>query len=43
MKRGRADWFVEPYRAIEIGICDKIGMPKLNINVDVKIDFVVPQ
>lgn len=43
MKRGRADWFVEPYKAVEIGICDKIGMPKLNINVDVKIEFVVPQ
>jgi ATP-dependent protease ClpP protease subunit len=43
MKRGRADWFVEPYKAVEIGISDKIGMPKLNINVDVQIEFVPPQ
>jgi ATP-dependent Clp protease, protease subunit len=42
MKRGRADWFVEPYRAIEIGISDVIGMPKLHIDVSVSIDFVSP-
>ena len=43
MKRGRADWFVEPYKAVEIGISDKIGMPKLNINVEVQIEFIPPQ
>ena len=41
-KRGRADWFVEPNRAIEIGICDKIGVPTLDIKVDVDIKFVEP-
>ena len=43
MKRGRADWFVEPYRAIEIGISDVIGMPKLHIDVSVDIKFVEPE
>ena len=42
MKRGRADWFVEPYKAIEIGICDHIGLPKLHIDVKVDINFVPP-
>ena len=41
-KRGRADWFVEPYKAIEIGISDKIGVPTLDINVSVDIKFVEP-
>ena len=41
-KRGRADWFVEPSRAIEIGISDKIGVPTLDINVAVNIKFVEP-
>lgn len=41
-KRGRADWFVEPQRAIEIGICDKVGVPSLDINVSVDIKFVEP-
>ena len=43
MERGRADWFVEPEKAIDIGICDKIGVPSLDINVDVSIKFVEPQ
>tara|TARA_B100001250_G_scaffold406193_1_gene424840 strand:- start:1393 stop:2001 length:609 start_codon:yes stop_codon:yes gene_type:complete len=41
-KRGRADWFVPPGKAVEIGICDHIGLPKLHINVDVSIEFVSP-
>ena len=41
-KRGRADWFVEPSRAIEIGISDKIGVPTLDIDVAVNIKFVEP-
>lgn len=40
MERGRADWFVEPEKAIEIGICDKIGMPKVHISVKLDIQFV---
>ena len=42
-KRGRADWFVEPYKAIEIGLCDKVGVPTLDINVSVDIKFVEPE
>ena len=42
-KRGRADWFVEPQRAIEIGLSDKIGIPSLDINVSVDINFVEPE
>jgi len=39
MKRGRADWFVDPKEAVEMGLCDKIGLPKLHINVKVDINF----
>ena len=42
MERGRADWFVEPESAIDIGICDKIGIPSLDINVSVDIKFLEP-
>lgn len=41
-KRGRADWFVEPSKAIEIGLSDKIGVPTLDIDVSVTIKFVEP-
>lgn len=43
MKRGRADWFVDPNRAIEIGLADHVGLPKLHIDVKVDINFVPPQ
>ena len=43
LERGRADWFVEPEKAIDIGICDKIGIPTLDINVSVNINFVEPK
>ena len=39
-KRGRADWFVEPQKAIDIGLADHIGLPKLHIDVSVDINFV---
>lgn len=42
MERGRADWFVDPEKAIEMGICDKIGIPTLDIEVAVNIKFVEP-
>ncbi len=42
MERGRADWFVAPEKAVEIGICDKIGIPTLDIDVAVNIKFVEP-
>lgn len=38
-KKGRADWFIEPEEAIEIGLADLIGMPKLTINVKLDIDL----
>lgn len=41
-KRGRADWFVDPDKAISIGLCDKIGIPTLDIDVSVTIKFVEP-
>lgn len=42
-KRGRADWFIDPDRALEIGIADHVGLPKLHIDVKVDINFVPPQ
>ena len=42
MERGRADWFVAPEKAVEMGICDKIGIPTLDIDVAVNIKFVEP-
>jgi len=40
--RGQADWFVTPKKAKELGLADIIGMPKLTVNVDVKIDLEMP-
>ena len=42
-KMGRADWFIEANKAIQIGLADKIGLPKLHIDVKVDINFVVPE
>jgi ATP-dependent Clp protease protease subunit len=36
-KRGRADWFVTPEKAVEIGFSDIIGVPTLI--VDMKVDY----
>jgi len=40
--KGRSDWFIEAKEAIDLGIADKIGMPKLEINVklDIKLQEV---
>lgn len=38
-KKGRADWFIDSNEAIKLGLADHIGMPKLKIDVKVKIDF----
>jgi len=39
-KRGRADWFITSEKAIEMGLADKIGMPKLEVRVDVNISLI---
>lgn len=38
--RGRADWFVTPEEAIEIGLTDHIKMPKFHIISKCEINFV---
>jgi ATP-dependent Clp protease protease subunit len=38
-KKGRADWFIEADEAIDLGLADKIGMPKLQIKVSLDIDI----
>jgi len=38
-KKGRADWFIEPSEAIELGLADKIGMPQFEIEVKLKINI----
>ena len=35
--KGRADWFIESTEAIDLGLADKVGMPKLEINVKLDI------
>jgi ATP-dependent Clp protease protease subunit len=39
-KRGRSDWFLDPEKAIELGLADHVGMPKLQIKVKLDIDLV---
>jgi ATP-dependent Clp protease, protease subunit len=38
-EKGRADWFIESKEAIDLGIADKIGMPKLEISVKLDINL----
>jgi len=40
--RGRADWYVTPKKAVKMGIADQIGLPKLQIDVDVQINLAIP-
>jgi ATP-dependent protease ClpP protease subunit len=42
-RRGRADWFVTPKKAKKLGLADRIGMPKLHIDVKVDIVLAVPE
>jgi len=41
-EKGRADWFIESKEAIDLGLADKVGMPKLEINIklDIKLKEV---
>ncbi len=39
-RRGRADWFVTPKKALKLGLADKIGTPKLHVDVSVNIELV---
>lgn len=38
-KKGRADWFIEAEEAIDLGLADQIGLPKLEIKVKLDIDL----
>lgn len=38
-KKGRADWYIEAQEAIDLGLADKIGMPKLELKVSLDIDI----
>lgn len=38
-EKGRADWFIESKEAIDLGLADKIGMPKLEINIKLDINL----
>jgi ATP-dependent Clp protease protease subunit len=37
--KGRADWFINPQEALNIGMCDKLGNPNLKIDFRVDISF----
>ena len=39
-KRGRSDWFLDPQGAIELGLADRIGMPRLQMKVKLDIDLI---
>lgn len=41
MERGRADWFLEPEEAIELGFSDHVGVPSLEVNMGVTYKFGV--
>tara|TARA_R110001592_G_scaffold157170_2_gene388003 strand:+ start:1412 stop:2032 length:621 start_codon:yes stop_codon:yes gene_type:complete len=42
-RRGRADWYVTPNKAVKMGIADRVGMPKLQIDVTAEINLVIPE
>lgn len=42
-RRGRADWFITPNKAKKMGLADHIGLPKLQIDVDVQINLAIPE
>ena len=39
-KRGRADWYIDPKQAVEIGLADHIGIPTLKIKFNVTSELV---
>ena len=41
-RRGNADWYVTPKKAVKLGLADQIGLPKLQIDVDVQINLAIP-
>ena len=41
-RRGRADWFITPTKAKKLGLADKLGMPKLQVDIKVDINLVIP-
>lgn len=40
-RRGHADWFVTPKKAVKMGIADVVGLPKLQIDVNVEINLAI--
>ena len=42
-RRGRADWFITPKKAVKLGLADIIGMPTMNIDVNVDISLTMPK
>ena len=40
-RRGRADWFITPRKAQKLGLADHIGMPKLQVDINVNIDLAI--
>lgn len=42
-RRGRADWFITPSKAKKMGLADHIGLPKLQIDVEVQINLAIPE
>ena len=41
MERGRADWFLEPEEAVKLGFSDQVGIPSLEVNMEVSYKFCV--
>jgi ATP-dependent Clp protease, protease subunit len=41
-RRGRADWYVTPSKAVKMGIADHVGLPKLQIDVTAEINLAIP-
>lgn len=41
-RRGCADWYVTPKKAVKMGLADHVGLPKLQIDVDVQINLAIP-
>lgn len=42
-RRGRADWYVTPNKAVKMGIADHVGLPKLQIDVTAEINLAIPE
>lgn len=41
-ERGRADWYLGADECVEHGLVSKVGMPRFNVEIKTKIEFVKP-